>query len=179
MKKMLDLFSGLGGASESFLNNGWEVLRIENNPLLKMVPNTELMSVEDFKECFEKNMETYGPSEKINVVWASPPCTDFSTGYDSPRSKAERNGENYFPGEAIDLVKSTKELIDLIDPQYYIIENVRGSIKFLKPILGEPTMIIDSLVLWGRFPTWAMPPNYKHIKADAWSSDPLRANIRA
>lgn len=177
MKKMLDLFSGLGGASEAFLNNGWEVLRIENNPLLKMVPNTKLMSVEGFKEWYEENCHHAG--DRIKLVWASPPCTDFSTGYSSPRSIAERNGEDYYPHDAIELVEKTKELIDLINPQYYIIENVRGAIKYLKPILGEPTMIIDSIVLWGRFPTWAMPPNYQHIKSDVWSSDPLRANIRA
>jgi site-specific DNA-cytosine methylase len=40
--KMLDLFSGLGGASEAFVRAGWEVMRIENNPLLSEVPNTEI-----------------------------------------------------------------------------------------------------------------------------------------
>ena len=37
--EMLDLFSGLGGASEAMLNHGWDVLRIENNPELALVPN--------------------------------------------------------------------------------------------------------------------------------------------
>ena len=46
-KKMLDLFSGLGGASESFLNNGWEVMRIEKNPALALVPNTKILDVYD------------------------------------------------------------------------------------------------------------------------------------
>ena len=31
--KMVDLFSGLGGASEAFLKNDWEVERYDNNPL--------------------------------------------------------------------------------------------------------------------------------------------------
>jgi len=78
------------------------------------------------------------------------------------------------------LVKETKRIIDLLQPKYWIIENVRGAIKYLKPILGEPTMIIDSIVLWGRFPKFAMPPDFKHIKDDkAWSTDPMRANKRA
>ena len=41
--KVLDLFSGLGGASEAMLSNGWEVQRIENNMLLKGVPNTNII----------------------------------------------------------------------------------------------------------------------------------------
>tara|TARA_R110002012_G_scaffold107625_1_gene249625 strand:- start:1484 stop:2095 length:612 start_codon:yes stop_codon:yes gene_type:complete len=179
MKRMVDLFSGLGGASESMLNNGWEVLRIEQNAELSLVPNTQIMSVEDFGKEVEKHIKQGYNFDQPNLIWASPPCTDFSDGFSSPKSKAGRAGEDYYPNDAIELVKETKRIIDMINPQYYIIENVRGAIKYLTPILGEPSLIIDSIVLWGRFPIWAMPPGYKHIKADPWSKDPLRANKRA
>jgi len=177
--KMVDLFSGLGGASEAMLSNGWEVLRIENNPELSLVPNTQIMDVLDFGKEVKKHMSQGYTFEQPKLIWASPPCTDFSTGFDAPGPTAIRNGEDYNPGDAIELVKQTKEIIDMINPQYWIIENVRGAIKYLKPILGEPTLIIDSIVLWGRFPVWSMPPYYKHVKDDAWSTTPLRANIRA
>lgn len=179
MKRMVDLFSGLGGASESMLNNGWEVLRIEQNAELSLVPNTQIMSVEDFGNEVEKHIKQGYNFEQPNLIWASPPCTDFSDGYSAPKSKAGRAGIDYYPHDAIELVKETKRIIDMINPQYYIIENVRGAIKYLTPILGEPSLIINSIVLWGRFPIWAMPPDYKHIKADPWSKDPLRANKRA
>ena len=178
--KILDLFSGLGGASEAFLRSGWEVKRIENNPELSLVPNTEIMCIYDFGKWVDELLDQGYTIPEITLIWASPPCTDFSDGYNSPKSKAGRNGIDYFPAEAIDLVKETKRIIDLIQPKYWIIENVRGAIKFLKPILGEPTMIIDSIVLWGRFPKWTMPPGNKHSKDDsAWSDDPMRANKRA
>ena len=49
MKYMLDLFSGLGGASEAFVDcPGWNVLRVENNPLLSGVPNTVIMDINNF-----------------------------------------------------------------------------------------------------------------------------------
>jgi hypothetical protein len=176
--KMLDLFSGLGGASESMLRNSWEVQRIEKNPELSLVPNTHIQDIYDLGSWLDENVEDY-PID-IDLIWASPPCTEFSDGFSSPKSKAIRNNENYEPDDAIKMVMETKRIIDLCQPKYWIIENVRGSIKFLKPILGEPTLIIDSIVLWGRFPIWAMPPGYKHIKNDsAWSTDPMRANIRA
>jgi len=177
--KMLDLFSGLGGASEAFLSNGWDVKRIENNPELMLVPNTEMMCVYDFGKWVDDRIAEGWTFSDLTLVWASPPCTDFSDGYAAPKSVAKRNGENYVPGEAIDMVKEAKRIIDCLNPKYYIIENVRGSIEYLTPILGEPVMIIDSIVLWGRFPKWAMPPGYKHKKDDAWSTVPLRANIRA
>jgi|TARA_R110002012_G_scaffold293823_2_gene489662 hypothetical protein len=179
-KKMLDLFSGLGGASESFLNNGWDVMRIEKNPALALVPNTKILDVYDLGQYLDiMSYEGHVPDQPA-LVWASPPCTDFSDGFSSPKSQAIRNKEKYDPKEAIEMVIETKRIIDLIQPKYWIIENVRGAIKFLKPILGEPTMIIDSIVLWGRFPAFSMPPHYKHKKHDkATSTNPMRANLRA
>ena len=58
--KMLDLFSGLGGASEAFLQNGWEIKRIENNMLLKGVPNTTIMDVVQFEQQLESYIAQYG-----------------------------------------------------------------------------------------------------------------------
>ena len=41
--KVLDLYSGLGGFSEAFVQDqNYQVIRIENNPLLKDVPHTLL-----------------------------------------------------------------------------------------------------------------------------------------
>jgi hypothetical protein len=179
--KMLDLFSGLGGASESMLQHGWDVSRVENNPELALVPNTDIMCIYDLGQLLDIHMADGYIPPQLDLIWASPPCTDFSTAYASPRSTFEREfpNQNYDPGDAIELVKEAKRIIDIVNPRYWIIENVRGSIKYLVPILGEPTMIIDSIVLWGRFPKWSMPPHYKHIKDDAWSTTPLRANIRA
>ena len=49
MKKILDLYSGLGGFSEAFVNDSnYEVMRLEINPLLSGVSNTEIMDVKQF-----------------------------------------------------------------------------------------------------------------------------------
>jgi site-specific DNA-cytosine methylase len=177
MKHMLDLFSGLGGASESMLKNGWEVLRIENNPELSLVENTCIMGVAELRDSIlEHSVRGMAPTSP-DLIWASPPCNEFSLGYAAPGPTAQRAGLDFQP--SLELVKIAKEIIDLCQPKYWVIENVRGAIKHLTPILGEPTLIIDSIVLWGRFPCWGMPPHYQHIKDDAWSSTPLRANIRA
>ena len=50
MKHMLDLFSGLGGASEAMVQDDtWSVLRIENNPLLGGVPFTIIDDVRNLQ----------------------------------------------------------------------------------------------------------------------------------
>ena len=179
-KSMLDLFSGLGGASEAMLNHGWEVLRIENNPELALVPNTKIKCVYDLGREIESNIAKGIYPPQPTLIWASFPCTDFSDGFNSPKSKARRAGEDYYPQNAIDMALEAKRIVEMMRPQYWIFENVRGSIEFLEPIFGKPVMIIDSIVLWGKYPKWTMPPGYKHVKDDsAWSTDPMRATKRA
>ena len=50
--RMLDLFSGLGGASEAMLqSDDWEVIRVENNEeLLGHVPRTFIFDVKELAE---------------------------------------------------------------------------------------------------------------------------------
>ena len=67
--KMVDLCSGLGGASQTMVDNGWEVVRFDNNPLLKDVPHTRLHDIMKMPK-FE--------ADDVDLIWASPPCVEFS-----------------------------------------------------------------------------------------------------
>ncbi len=78
MRRMLDIYSGLGGASEAFRLGGWEVHRLENNVLLKHVPDTQIVDVLQWP--FHDIPVGY-----YDFIWASPPCTEFSDGYSSPK----------------------------------------------------------------------------------------------
>ena len=83
MKKILDLYSGLGGASEAFLlSKRWDVMRIENNELLNQVPNTQMA---DVKELLNHLQNSQLPLDhRVDVVWSSPPCLEFSQAYSHP-----------------------------------------------------------------------------------------------
>tara|TARA_R100000353_G_C6509546_1_gene196267 strand:- start:2183 stop:2806 length:624 start_codon:yes stop_codon:yes gene_type:complete len=178
MLHMVDLCAGLGGASEAMVrSNKWSVLRIDNNPLLADVP---FMVMADVKQ-MQGKVKSHAGIEKIDLVWASPPCVDFSGGYSSPKSIAAREIglENYNPD--LSLVKAIKNIIDTVQPKYWVVENVVGSIRYLSEILGEPRQIIGPYVLWGNFPFIDLDPGSiipKKYK-DTNGLDPLRANKRA
>lgn len=169
---MVDLFCGFGGQSQAFLDDGWEVLRIDNNPLLSGVPN--LVNV-DVKRLVPHQCKL----GRIEYIHASPPCLEFSTAYDSPRSRAHRNGEtDYMPD--ISLFIEALRIIEACAPRYWSIENVKGSIRYLEPILGPPRLIVGPFVYWGNFPLF--DPSHvetkdKKDKDRRWS--PLRSNYRA
>ena len=173
-KMMLDLFAGFGGQSEAFLED-WDVLRIDNNPLLSEVPR---MVIEDIgSDLFYQMLE---PSQihEIEYIHASPPCHAFSLGFHAPKAVASRTGEDYDP--STELVEIAKKVIDLLQPRFWSIENVRGSIKHLRPILGEPTLIVGAYVYWGRFPPIQINAQELPKKSDKDKRhSPLRSNYRA
>ena len=176
MKHMLDLFAGLGGASEAFVNSdNWSVVRYDNNPLLESVPE---MIITDYMFTLVKLEKLYG----VDLLWASPPCTDFSGGWHSPKSKHSRikgPKEEYSPD--MTLLKKTIESIFYLKPKTWVIENVVGSIKYFEPLLGPPRQIIGSVVLWGNFPLLPLPADFKELKKhkDKGGKHPLRSNYRA
>jgi len=177
MKHMVDLYSGLGGASEAFFDANWNVLRIENNPLMSAVPHTVIDDVKSIRD----NVSSNWLVPKIDLIWASPPCTEFSGGYASPKSIASRTIglDNYEPD--MSLLEAAMDIIEIVKPKYWVIENVVGSIRYFAEYLGEPRQIIGPYVLWGNFPLLdcnsetIVPKKFK----DTNSRDPLRSNRRA
>jgi hypothetical protein len=130
--RMLDLFSGLGGASEAMRLAGWDVVTVDVEPRFNCTYTADLLTW----ECPDH--------AGFDLVWASPPCTEFSRSF-LPWLRGK------YPDPNLDLVRSALRIIRQVSPKYWIIENVRGSIRWLKPILGKPRMV-GQAVLWGRYP---------------------------
>jgi len=178
MKLMLDLFSGLGGASEAFMDHdGWQVTRFENNPDLGWVLNTKLIDV-------EKLIQTHPPGGlhgAFELIWASPPCLDFSRAFSAPGPVALREGRDFEPD--MKLVEAAKRIIDELQPKYWVIENVRGAIPHFEKLLGKPRQIIhDRWILWGNFPLLCVNPDWnvgRWHKQQIWGTEELAMNKRS
>lgn len=172
---MLDLFSGLGGASEAFLQEGWKVYRLDNNRLFSdpdseyFVPNTQYADLKLMKPDFYIG--------KIDFLWASPPCQEFSLAYNSLRSRAAREGKEFYPN--MDLVEITAKIIETVKPRFWAVENVHGSQEFLNPIFGKYRIKLGSALIWGNFPIVGFDAQEKGFKDKIWEKDsPIRANLR-
>ena len=163
--RMLDLFSGLGGASEAFVQSKyWEVVRIENNPLCADVECTQIIDI----NVIHANRAIYAVKQ-WDLIWASPPCTQFS----KARVPQIKNPD-------LGLVKKTIEIIEALNPRYWIIENVDGAIKHFMPLLGPPRLKLGPYCLWGNFPLFNVNmKGYSKMDGDTWSDDPLRPQKRA
>lgn len=176
MKWILDLCSGFGGASEYFtLEENWVVIRIENNPLLSHVEHTLILDVENWREWLPPLLDAHGHP---TIVWASPPCTEFSLGYSAPQAIAARLKQKYQPNMRI--LRACLQIIEFCNPQWFVIENVHGSKKWFEPEGVKLRQTIGPFQLYGEFPHLDVG-NFTHKKNDGgkWSDDPLRNNYRA
>lgn len=193
--RILDLFSGTGGASQAFLDRGHDVVRIDNDPQFADVPNTIIDDVRN---------DMY--SGEFDVVWASPPCQAFSLGAGGTHIAAFRDcvcGGLYtkvheewthtvhepglscgptgmtrlapvsdFGKMSIQLVERTLELIDIIKPRYWWMENPNGGMIHFVPddiprvqvtycSYKESRMKLTNL--WGNWPdTWHPRPKCRN-----------------
>jgi len=177
---MIDLFSGLGGASEAFVQaHDWEVLRIENNPLLKDIAETKIMDMFDFRDWLETEVANHPDAfNDIELIWASPPCHDFSMAYSAPKAihTREHPGVPYYPN--MDLLECTMDIIELINPRYWVVENVRGSTQHFLPFTGKFRQQFGAYFLWGTYPSFCPQPFPSKSEKDERRSA-LRSNIMA
>jgi hypothetical protein len=106
---MLDLFSGLGGASQAMVDRGWRVIRVELEEKRRpdVVADVRYLPLAPFA---------------VDLLWASPPCTEYS-----------RLDQPWWPHDKppdLTLWEAAEQAIRDLQPRWWIIENVRGAQKF-------------------------------------------------
>jgi len=178
--KVLDLCSGLGGFSEAFALQGHDVLRIENNPLLVNVDKTKIMCIFELRDFIEDNIKdilTY-QLRNVDVILFSPPCLEFSLAFNAPRAIHLRERPNIPYEPSMDILECGLDIIRLLKPRYWIVENVRGASPFFSSLMGKPRQINEAYFFWGNFPSF-VPEEFPSKAEKDERRDPMRANIRA
>jgi len=182
MNVFIDLFSGLGGASHAFDEHpDWQTIKIDSNTeLLEYNRGLHILDISRTQEVI-RMIESYFPnachlnSERL-VIWASPPCTDFSY------ARTDRTHTQTADDFDLTLLDSTRQIIEHFQPDAWIIENVQGA----RPIFNEelkrtPTQELGRIILWGDFPLISIRTrdSYSHFKMVTTGSRTLRPNWRA
>ena len=166
MSKVVDLFCGAGGFSEGFRQIGFQIVfAIDNNenacktfrhnfPEAKVLC-ADVRNIDDFPKC--------------DVVIGSPPCKEFSKG----------NVKRSFDTS---LIRRFLEIVELIQPKYYVMENVSDAQNAVNNLYSEfagkfPTQLILNAydfgcatsrerLFSGRFPKKIRKSRIKYVVKD-------------
>ena len=145
---ILELFAGTGSVGKIARELGHTVISLDKD-----------MDADIKSDVLDWNYQTYEPNT-FNMIWASPPCTEYSIA----KTKGIRKIE-----EANRIVERTLEIIAYLQPQYYIIENPQtGLLKKQSFMLDKPFNDIDYCKygltyrkrtrLWNNISTWTPRP---------------------
>ena len=164
--KVLELFSGTGSVGKCCKSLGWEVVSVD-----MILPADHQVDIMDFDyKQYKKN--------EFDIVWASPPCTNYSKLQDSWIGRM-RKGEIYTREiqekemkEDDKLVLRTLEIINYFNPEYWFIENPAGSKMKDRPFMKDlPNYVVDYCMYsdWGyrkRTRIWTNKKDWNALKCD-------------
>ena len=153
--KVIDLCSGLGGATQAFKDRGHEVFTVDIDSFF----NPDLCA----------DIRNISPGHfpfKPDFIWASPPCTDFSLAAWNKGKCKDRESD-------LSIVEACFRIIEEAKSTYWIIENPRAC---LRHFIGKPTITIKysdygciiakPTDLWGVFPWfWSRELKRKNLKS--------------
>ena len=115
-KKLLELFSGTGSVGDVARELGYTVISLDRDMEANM--KIDIMNWD----------YTFFEPKSFDVIWASPPCTEYSR----CKTSAPRDIEG-----ANEIVQRTLDILEYFEPKYWMIEN---------PQTG---LLKDQLCMWG------------------------------
>jgi len=146
--RVLDLFAGLGGWSAPFRDHGHDVTTLDVDPRFGCDLTIDVLEWES--------------AGRYDVITASPPCECFSVMTFGRYWRPGRIPRDDKARLAVRLVERTVELIELLEPAYYVVENPVGMLRKLPPLAGRERRTVTYCQygtpfrkptdLWGGFP---------------------------
>ena len=129
--KVLELFAGsrsIGKAAESL---GMEVFSSDINDFNKINYVVDIFN-------FDINKIPFKP----DIIWASPPCTYFSVASIGKHWNKDHTPKSENAILGIKIILKTLEIINLLKPEFWFIENPRGKLRKLNIMKGLPIQTI-------------------------------------
>jgi DNA (cytosine-5)-methyltransferase 1 len=170
--KMLDCFCGMGGVSDGFAKEGFDVtgIDIENAPEKLGYKHKFIQA--DFKTLNGTDFRQY------DVIWGSPPCRDFTILGLSVGYRWKRKPD---PAFGLQMVNAYLNFIQSAKPKFWIMENSHRLELYLalkprasKTVIGE-TM---KRSFWGNFPLFLQVQDMSKKKIMGKSKNGKMSHLR-
>jgi site-specific DNA-cytosine methylase len=127
---MLDIFCGLGGVSDGFAAEGFDVLGVDIEDMPAKGYKHKFLRA-DIRDLKGEDFRGY------DVIWGSPPCREFSGFATIARARLKNNQKGQWKKppnleEGLVVVKTFLSFVSNAKPKCWIMENVSGLAKHLQ-----------------------------------------------
>ncbi len=116
--KVLELFAGSRSFSKVAEEMGMETFTSDFNSFDKIDYVVDILN-------FNINLIPFKP----DIIWASPPCTTFSIASCSTHWTKDKKPKTEKCIKGIKIIKKTLDIINILKPKYWFIENPRGLLR--------------------------------------------------
>ena len=97
--------------------------------------------------------------------------------FNAPRAVHLREHPDIPYEPSMEILDCGLDIIRMLKPKYWIVENVRGASPFFSEVMGKPRQINEAYFFWGNFPSFVPDPFPSKAEKDE-RRNPLRANVR-
>lgn len=125
--KVLELFAGSCSFSNVAKEYGYETFTIDSG--LNLITLDQYANIDLVSDIFDLQPQDF-PFQP-DIVWASPPCTYFSVASIGKHWNKDHTPKTKEALKGIEIINKTKEIINTLEPKYFVIENPRGKLRKL------------------------------------------------
>ncbi len=132
MPHLLELFSGTGSMGRAFRARGWQVTSVDIDTASLPTICCDILELE-----LEDVLE-FGP---VDLIWASPPCTQYSCARTNARTPRDLDGSDAL----------VRKVLDLADQLfcYYLLENPHSGLLKTRPVVRDLRLCVLDYCRYG------------------------------
>jgi site-specific DNA-cytosine methylase len=135
MPRAIDIFCGTGSVSKTLRNMGYDVTSLD---ILPDIGGFHPTIVSDIMKWDYKKY----PPKYFDVIWASPPCQQWSSlSYFNSSGRTKEEAKRIAEKESLPIIRRLEKIIHYFQPRVYAIENPAKG--FLSEYLKGYSVVVD------------------------------------
>lgn len=164
---VLELFSGTESFSKEARKYGFETVTVDDNRNFNPTIVSDILDVDINK------------LPMADIIWASPPCRTFSVSSIGKHWNMDNTPKTPQCVVGLEILDKTIEIISVIEPMYWVIENPRGKMRKVIDDMFDKYGIINyrrESVTYCQYGDTRMKPTDLWVSGFEWTPKPMCKN---
>ena len=140
MKTLVSIGDFSGHWSAPWRDAGWRTVRVDPKLQAGLALGDNDVCVGSTAQEWVRYVKHSSQHSKVDTLLMAPPCTDFSVSGAQYWDKKDYDGRT---AAALEIVDACLELVKVLQPRVWMLENPVGRLPDLRPELGKPKLYVQ------------------------------------